>query len=124
MDSHSESTIYKPVVQNESVIVRDETQTSLLSEVNTSDGIEMGLNELRALSIVGEDRVGEHDREKKRSRYVEDDEEPHCSRDDRHHPALTRTQQTARERAGQIIKDAERSRAHIFEVSGTKGNIK
>ena len=77
----------------------------------SDETIDVGLNELRALSITGDGNAVT----RKKLHYVEDEEEAHCSKDDQY--------LSARDRSGQIIQNAEKSEARIFEGAGKSKQI-
>ena len=105
-DSHSEAMIYQPAVASEHV---DTNMTSFVPDANrlspsSDEGVLNSSDETNGLIIAGIGQL-EIDKRRKKSRFVEDGEEAHCSKD-------------MGDKLEQRIRGTERSKVRIYEISG------
>ena len=139
VDSNSEITIYNPAIPIAQINSSEGKRASSSSEeenmendfVNSSDesqdtgDINRFMANMQRMNVSfaeGHDRQEEEatkEKTKISTRYADDGKTPHCSRN-RDHAERRQGEraETAEEKAERVIRDTEKSKARIFEVSG------
>ena len=129
VESPSEVTIYKAVVQKVNTAIKD--VANVVNQVNnwqkrfSSSSEEFDISDETNLTtdnfddlipVVGDDKLEPERGERRHSRYVEDGEIPHCSR--RRDGGASRKPEEEASIAEELVRDVENNAARIYEVSG------
>ena len=104
--------VNKDIISSEVGILRRDSSSS--DDINTSDDIDLSPIDKIAKLIVDTRRDLEKKLKERNGSYVNDGQQPHCSRDYR------REEATPEDKAAQIVKQAERAKARILEIPGNR----